>query len=147
MREFARGGVRSSPKPEKGSVFRHRRGIDSFCRLFSTHQWPNVFVSDAWPAPAMYHRPWCQLTRAWVGAPNERTSFRYHDVVVDFVDRCLSRTMILSIDICRGLGISPLRIKHLAEFSQADLRPTSGQEIFLRTFFQVWNVFLRFAHT
>ena len=135
MREFARGVVRSSPKPEKGSVFRHRRGIDSFCRLFSTHQWPNVFVSDAWPAPAMYHRPWCQLTRAWVGAPNERTSFRYHDVVVDFVDRCLSRTMILSIDICRGLGISPLRIKHLAEFFSGRSSPNIWPGNFFTDFF------------
>ena len=29
--------------------FCHRRGIDRFCRLFSTHPWTNVFVSDAWP--------------------------------------------------------------------------------------------------
>ena len=30
------------------------------------------------------------LTGGWVGAPKERTPFRYHGAVVDFVDRCLS---------------------------------------------------------
>ena len=44
------------------------------------------------------------VTRRWVGAPNERAPFRFHGAIVGFVDRCLS-----------GLGISPLRIKHLAE--------------------------------
>ena len=32
------------------------------------------------------------VTRGWVGAPSERAPFRIHDVVVGFVDRCLSRT-------------------------------------------------------
>ena len=38
------------------------------------------------------------VTRGWVGAPNERTSFRFHGKVVGFVDRCLSTT--------RNLGAS-----------------------------------------
>ena len=59
-REVARGVLRSSPKPEKRSIFYHRRGIENFCRLFSTHPWTNAFVSDAWPAPATYHRPCCR---------------------------------------------------------------------------------------
>ena len=29
------------------------------------------------------------VTRGWVGAPNERAPFRFHGVVVGFVDRCL----------------------------------------------------------
>ena len=33
-----------------------------------------------------------KVTRGWVGAPNERAPFRFHGAVVDFVDRCLSRT-------------------------------------------------------
>ena len=45
------------------------------------------------------------VTIGWVGAPNERTSFRIHGAVVGFVDRCLSRT--------RNLAASN---KHLAEF-------------------------------
>ena len=36
------------------------------------------------------------LTRGWVGAPNERAPFRNRDVVVGFFDRCLSRTQNLA---------------------------------------------------
>ena len=32
------------------------------------------------------------VTRGWVGAPNERTPFRFHGAFVGFVDRCLCRT-------------------------------------------------------
>ena len=59
-REVARGVLPSSPKHGKRSIFCHRRGIDNFCRLFSTRHRPNVFVSDAWPAPATYHRSFCE---------------------------------------------------------------------------------------
>ena len=41
----ARGVQRSSPKPEKRPIFCQRRGIDNFCRLLSTQQRLNVFVS------------------------------------------------------------------------------------------------------
>ena len=36
------------------------------------------------------------VPRGRVGAPNERASFRIHDAVVVFVDRCLSGTRILA---------------------------------------------------
>ena len=36
------------------------------------------------------------VTRGFVGAPSERAPFRFHDAVVGFVDRCLSRTRILA---------------------------------------------------
>ena len=89
------GVLRSSPKPKKRLIFCHRRRIGKFCRLFSTQQRPNVFVSDAWPAPTTYHRSFCEhctVTRRWVGAPNERAPSRFHAAVVGFVDRCPSRT-------------------------------------------------------
>ena len=53
------------------------------------------------------------VTRGWVGAPNERAPLRFHDAVIVFVDRCLSR----------GLGISQLRTSIWLSFSQADLGP------------------------
>ena len=28
----------------------------------------------------------------WVGAPNERAPFRFHDAIADFADQCLART-------------------------------------------------------
>ena len=40
------------PNLKKTSIFCHRRGVEKFCRLFSTQQRANVFVSDDWPAPA-----------------------------------------------------------------------------------------------
>ena len=39
------------------------------------------------------------VTRGWVGAPNERAPFRFHDAVVGFVDRCLSRSRDLAASI------------------------------------------------
>ena len=48
------------PNLKKRSNFCHRRGIGIFCHLFSTQQRPNVFVSDVWPAPATYHRSFCE---------------------------------------------------------------------------------------
>ena len=45
------------------------------------------------------------VTKQWVGAP---TSVPHSEI--------MARLLVLSIDLCRGLGISPLRMKHLAEF-------------------------------
>ena len=59
------------------------------------------------------------VTRGWVGAPNERAPS-------DFI----AQPLVLSIGVCRGLGISPLRINIWLSFSQADLGPTSAQEVF-----------------
>ena len=42
------------------TYFCHRRGIEIFGRLLSTHERPNVFFSDAWQAPATYHRSSCE---------------------------------------------------------------------------------------
>ena len=36
-----------------------------FFRLFSTRQRPHVLVSDAWPAPATYHRSFCEHCCPW----------------------------------------------------------------------------------
>ena len=36
------------------------------------------------------------VTRGSVGAPNERSPFRFHGAVVGFVDRCLSKTRNLA---------------------------------------------------
>ena len=40
---------------KKGLLFATGEGSTFFCRLFSTQQRPNVFASDAWPAPATHH--------------------------------------------------------------------------------------------
>ena len=124
-REVARGVLRSSPKPPKRSIFCHRRGIENFCRLFSTHPWKMfLYQTPGRRPPFITGRVVNTVTRGWVGAPNERAPFRIHDAVVGFVDRCLS-----------GLGISPLRIKHLAEFFSGDFFGIFGkfETFFLKT--------------
>ena len=84
------------------------------------------------------------VTRGWVGTPNERAPFRFHGAAVVFVDRCLSR-----------LGISSLRINVWLSFSQADLGPVSDKDYFFGNFFQkicahserhkiLWPVSLKF---
>ena len=96
-REVARDALRPLPKLEKMSDFCHRSGIEIFGRLFSVHQRPNVFFSDAWQVPATYHRPSCELCDAiigWAGAPDERALCRFHDAVAVLADRCQTRPRI-----------------------------------------------------
>ena len=40
----------------------------------------------------------------------------------------MARSLVLSIDVCRGLGISSLRANIWPNFSQADMGPRSAQE-------------------
>ena len=60
------------PNPKKKFIFCHRRGIENFCRLFSTRQRPNVFVADAWLVPATYHWPCYELCDQRGGLNPER---------------------------------------------------------------------------
>ena len=131
-REVAHDVLRSYPKPERRPIFRHRRAIENFCCLFSTQQRPNVFVSDAWPAPATYHRSFCEhCDQRVVGAPNERAPLRFHGAVVVFVDRYLSRT--------RNPAASS---KHLAEFFSGRSWPKISPRFF---FFGVFEKFETFS--
>ena len=59
----------------------------------------------------------------------------------------MTQSLFLSIDVCGGLGISPLRIKHLAEFFSADLGPASAQEICFSFFWKVWIKKKKSAHS
>ena len=96
-REVARGVLHSSPKPEKRSIFGHRRGVDNFCRLFSTPQSQTcLYQTPGRRPPRITARFVNTVTRGWVGPPNERAPFRSHGAVVGFVDRCLLRTRNLA---------------------------------------------------
>ena len=112
------------------SIFFHRKGIESFCRLFSTQQ--HLYQTPGLRPPRTAGRFVNTVTRGWVAAPNERAPFRFHGTVVGFVDH-----------VCPGLGISPLRTKIWLSFSQTDLGPRSARELFgegvlnsLKLFFQ-----------
>ena len=116
---------------KKISIFCHRREIVIFCPLFSTHQPPNVFVSDAWPAPATHHRPCCEHwpeggSELLTSAP--RSNF-------------MTQSLVLSFDVCRGLGISPLRIKLLAEFFSGRSWPNICPGLFFSVFFSKFGTF------
>ena len=92
--KFARGVLRSSPKPEKNIYFLpSERDRDFLSPVFDTAAPKRVFIrrlaGTRHVSPAFFVNT---VTRGWVGAPNERAPFRFHGAVVDFVDRCLSRT-------------------------------------------------------
>ena len=59
------------PNLKKGLFFAIGEGSRIFvaCFLPGTQQRPNVFVSDAWPTPATYHRSFCERCDRWVGRP------------------------------------------------------------------------------
>ena len=91
------------PNLKTGLFFYRRRGIDSFCRLFSTHQQPNVFVlrsitNRRLAGARIYNRPCCERDQRVGRSPyNERAPFRFHHVFFVFVDdRYLSRTRNLA---------------------------------------------------
>ena len=63
------------------------------------------------------------VTRGWVGAPNERAPCRF-----------MAQSLVLSIDVCPRLGISPLRTNIWLSCSQADLGPRSAQELLFSGF-------------
>ena len=68
-----------------------------FCFLHTSRLM--FFSSDAWPGhrpPHITGRRVDTVTPGWVGAPNERAPFRFHNAIVGFVDRCLSRTCNLA---------------------------------------------------
>ena len=135
----------------KKAYYCHRRWIENFCRLFSTQQRRNVFVSDAWPAPATHLSSQVTIktnllaelkhqapitgrfvntvTRGW---SEPLTSAPSSDFMV--------QSLALSIDVCPGLGIPPLQTNIWLSFSQADLGPRSAQG-FLGGFRKVWNFF------
>ena len=48
------------PNLKKKCIFFANEVGSRFCRLFSTQQRPNVFVSDTSPAPATFHRSFCE---------------------------------------------------------------------------------------
>ena len=66
------------------------------------------------------------VTRGWVGALT--SAFRS-----DF----MAQSLVLSIDVCRGLVHLAASNKHLAEFSQADLGPRSAQELRFSGFLKI----------
>ena len=124
----------SLPNLKKRSIFCDWRGIENFRRRFSTRQRPNVFVSDAWPAPAAYHRPFC------AHCCDHRSDF--------IASRWFCRSMSVEGTEFRRFGLTFI----WWSFSQGDLGPTSAQEYFVCFFSEelwlkelYWKIFVLIA--
>ena len=55
----------------------------------------------------------------------------------------MAQSLVLSIDVYPGLGISPLRTNIWLSYSQADLGPRSTQELFFSGFLKSLKLFFR----
>ena len=134
-REVAHGVLRSSPKPEKRPIFCHL-GEESLifvaCFLHSSAQMCCLYQTPGRRPPPITGRFVNTMAREWVGAPNERASFRFHGAVVGFVDRWLSKT--------RNLAASS---KHLAEFFSGQSWPKIGPGFFFFGFLKSLKLFFR----
>ena len=85
------------PNLKKGVFFAIGEGSRIFvaCFLHSSAQMC-LYQTSGRRRPPITGRFVNTVTRGWVGTPNERAPVRFHDAVVSFVDRCLSRTRNLA---------------------------------------------------
>ena len=85
------------PKLKKGLFLVIGEGSRNFvaCFLHNSTQMC-LCQTPGLPPPRISGRFVNTVTRGWDGAPNERARFRFHDAVVGFVDRRLSRTRNLA---------------------------------------------------
>ena len=81
------------PNPRKGIYFAIGEGPKLFvlCFLHIIARMRLYQTPDRRPS-RITGRVVNAATRGWIEAPNERAPFRFHDAVLGFVDRCLSRT-------------------------------------------------------
>ena len=116
---------------EKGLFFAIGEGSTIFvaCLVHSSAQMC-LYQTPGRRPPPITGRFVNTVTRGWLGAPNERTPFRFHGAVVVFVHRCLSRT--------RNLAASS---KHLAEFFSRRSWPKIGPGFFFFGVFENFETF------
>ena len=100
--------MKKATKHEKGLFSAIGEGSRTFVACF-LHSSAQMCLPGRRPPP-ITGRFVNTVTRGWVGAPNEppRSDF-------------MAWSLVLSIDVCAGLGISPLRTNIWLSFSQADL--------------------------
>ena len=134
-REVARGVLRSLPNLKKKVYLPIGEG-SRFVAVCLQHTSGQMFLHQTTPGrrPPLVNGVVNSVTRGRIGAPNECVPFRFHDAVTDF----------RSMSACRGLGISPLRIKHFAgvfsSTSWPNIRPGTIFFSFF-SFFFVWIFF------
>ena len=74
-------------RKKKNRVFFHRRDGENLSSAFYTSA-PEMclYQTPGRRPPLITGRVVSTATRGWVGPPNERAPFRYHDALVVFVD-------------------------------------------------------------
>ena len=103
------------PNLKKGLCFAIGEGSRIFVACFLHSSAKCLYQTPGRRPPPITSRFVNTVTRGWVGAPNERASFRFHGAVVGFVYRCLSRTQ------------NPADSnKHLTEFFSGRSWPKNG---------------------
>ena len=121
------------PNLKKGLFFAIGEGYFVACFLHSSAQMC-LYQAPGPRAPRITGRAVKTVTIRWVRVPNVRAPLTFHGVVVGFVHRCLSNT--------RNLAASNY---HLADFSQADLGPTSVHDVFFLAFFEFGTCFWKIS--
>ena len=132
-RKVARGVLRSSPKPEKRPIFCHRRGIKDFLAGL-LHSSAYVFVSDVWPAPATYHRSFCEHRDQRVGRSPERA----RPVQISWRGRWFCRSMSVEDSESRRFELT-----YLAEFFSGRSWPKIGPGMIFSGFSKILKPFFR----
>ena len=108
------------PNLKKALVFAIREGSKfSVACILHTRGQPFLHQTPGRRPPRITGRVVNTVARGWVGAPNERAPLRL-----------MAQSLVLSIHVCRGLGILPVRINIWLSFSHTDLGPTSAQDFF-----------------
>ena len=109
-RDVARGVLRSSPKPPKRSIFYHWRGIENFCRLFSTHPWTMfLYQTPGRRPPRITGRAVNTVTRGCGSEPvtsAPRSEF-------------MTQQLVLSIGVCQDSKSRRFELNVWLSFSQA----------------------------
>ena len=115
-----------------------------------------MLVSDAWPAPATYLSSQATIKTNLLAELKHQAPItgRFVNTVTrgwsepltsaprsDF----MAQSLVLSIDVCSGLKISPFRTNIWLSFSQADLGPRSAQELLFSAFLKFETFFRRFV--
>ena len=131
-REVARGVQRFSPKPEKGLFFAIGEGSNFFVACFLHSSAQMCYQTPGRRPPPITGRCVNTVTGGWVGTLNERASFRFHGVLVGFVDRCLCRTRYLAASN-----------KHLAEIFSGRSWLKIGPGFFLSGFLTSLKLFFQ----
>ena len=110
------------PNLKKKVSFAIRDGSRIFiiCFVYTSGQ-----LSYTWPAPTTFYRPFCEHGDPRVGSEPLTSALR---------SEFMTQSLVLSIDVCRGLGISPLRAEHPPEFFRSRPRPNIGHNCFLGGF-------------